>query len=40
MRLAWSMSDCSSARNTMRGDTYRLISVRKANKQERRTWLR
>ncbi len=25
---------------TMRGDTYRLISVRKASKQERRTWLR
>ncbi len=25
---------------TMRGETYRLISVRKASKQERRTWLR
>jgi len=25
---------------TMRGDTYRLISVHKASKQERRTWLR
>jgi hypothetical protein len=25
---------------TMRGDTYRLISVRKGSKQERRTWLR
>jgi len=25
---------------TMRGDTYRLISVRKASKQERRIWLR
>ena len=24
---------------TMRGDTYRLISVRKGSKQERRTWL-
>jgi uncharacterized protein len=25
---------------TMRGNIYRLISVRKASKQERRTWLR
>jgi uncharacterized DUF497 family protein len=25
---------------TTRGDTYRLISVRKASEQERRTWLR
>ena len=25
---------------TMRNDTYRLISVRKANRQEQRTWLR
>jgi uncharacterized DUF497 family protein len=25
---------------TMRGDTYRLISVRKGSKQERRAWLR
>ena len=25
---------------TMRGETYRLISVRKANKGEQRTWLR
>jgi uncharacterized DUF497 family protein len=24
---------------TMRGETYRLISVRKATRQERRTWL-
>jgi uncharacterized DUF497 family protein len=25
---------------TMRGETYRLISVRKASRQEQRTWLR
>ena len=25
---------------TMRGETHRLISIRKANRQEQRTWLR